>query len=319
MASINPDAPQTHLLNISQDCLTYADQTHMLDVLYASPPQTLLFEGGAENARLALALYWAMTINCGKKENDEQNIRVQPPCMQCPDCRQLMALESHDLLLFDGRIGNKQDEDEPGIFRALRMENMRGLKIALGSAPGHLRKRVVIITGMTMLREEALNSLLKILEEPTPYTLFCLLVGQREQILPTLVSRCFCLTLPWKTEISPETMAMAHELGRFLNSGKGFLNGIAAKGAIDSPGAENLLLACRQALASACKRQWQGNEQDLKNELALFFGKLAKDPHKLILVQNWINEASEMLALGVSPGRCLEGFATRLHVLALKN
>lgn len=297
------NSPQTDAA--SRKFADYPDQVGLLDSLAHNPPQSLLLEGGGPEGRSSLALYWAMTANC-------DSIRAASstsPCLECPTCRQIMAKEYPDTLLYDGRIGNRQDEENPGIIRALNMANMRQLKSILGSRPRSAAKRVVIIDGMSAVREEALNSLLKVLEEPSPDTLFVLLAPMRDQILPTLVSRSLCVTLPWQSGEEREVPAFAEELGVFLQTGRGFLNSIAAKGALDANLAQNVLLACQNALVKALE------SCSPRNSLDRFFSILSKNPAFVSQIRQWLAEAQEMLALGASPARCLEGFASRVHVL----
>ncbi|MDE5832871.1 MAG: DNA polymerase III subunit delta', partial [Desulfovibrio sp.] len=161
----------------------------------AAPPGVLLFEGGTEEKRLAAATRWAKTVNCPQKKDGK-------PCGECPVCRQIDARAYLDVWYFDGRISNKEDEENPGVVAALRIENIRKLKAAIGVKPHGEGKRIAIIQGMYSTREEALNTMLKTLEEPGDFTLFALLVPQRQQILPTLVSRSLCLPLPWESSAS---------------------------------------------------------------------------------------------------------------------
>ena len=79
------------------------------------------------------------------------------------------------------------------------MQRVRELKSRLRDAPHGQGRRVVLLMGLSLNRDEAANALLKALEEPSPTTVFVLLAPQREQLLPTLVSRSFCLTLPGRT------------------------------------------------------------------------------------------------------------------------
>lgn len=287
------------------DFSVYSDQLAILDSLAKNPPQSLLLEGGSAGGRLNLALYWAMTANC----ESVRSCAAERPCLKCATCHQILAREYPDTLLYDGRIGNRQDEENPGIIRALNMVNMRQLKSLLGTQPRNAARRIVIIDGMSVVREEALNSLLKVLEEPSPHTLFTLLAPLRDQILPTLVSRSLCITLPWKSAANTENSALAEELGVFLQTGRGFLNTIAAKGALDACIAQNLLLDCEYALVKTLEKS--------KPQTALekFFKTLNKEAAALAQIRIWLNEAREMLDLGVNPARCLEGFASRVNIL----
>lgn len=52
------------------------------------------------------------------------------------------------------------------------------------------RWKVAIVTDAELLRKEAANAFLKLLEEPTPRTVFVLTTSRAERLLPTIVSRC---------------------------------------------------------------------------------------------------------------------------------
>lgn len=278
--------------------------------LALAPPQTMLFEGGTEKDRLDLALYWAKTVNCPVALAQRAANQPAIPCGECVICRQIQANENIDLLIYDGRIGNKQDEEKPGPIRALRIENMRELKALNGTAPHGEGKRVAIFQGMSQTREEALNSLLKTLEEPSEHTLFALLAPQRQQLLPTLVSRSFCLTLPWRDCLTHEQDldAVALDLAQFLQSGRGFLDKIAQKGAVDMILAGRLLLMLQRSLIRVLAAKGRG---ELDGALA----PLAANPAKVALFTAWLNEAQAMLMGTVTPARVLEAFCSRLFSL----
>ena len=210
----------------------------VLNNLGAAPPQVLLLEGGSEAQRMDTARYWAMRINCPTAGT------TGIPCLACPSCQQIAAGEHLDLAAYDGRISNREDEENPGPVRAFNMERVRELKVRLRDAPHGQGRRVVLLMGLSLTRDEASNALLKALEEPSKTTVFVLLAPQREQLLPTLVSRSFCLTLPWPDchADDPEMQPWEDALAQFLVQGQGFLDKVAGKGAIDASGATRLLL-----------------------------------------------------------------------------
>lgn len=278
----------------------------IMNSLRSRPPQVILLEGGTESQRFDMALYWAMLSNCPAVAKDGD-----VPCMDCPTCRQIANLEHLDLRILDGRISNKQDEEKPDKIRALRMENIRELKEALGAKPHGAGKRAIILQGMGITREEALNSLLKMLEEPSPDTLFVLLTPQRHQILPTLVSRSFCISLPWTDSgaVNADMRELDAELGEFFASGRGLLEKIAAKGAVDGVAAGQIILSCQRALARVLgRRQGRTNLDD-----ALM--PLRQNPGRAALVCQWLTEAQKMLENSVSPARLLESLCTRIFLL----
>lgn len=278
--------------------------------LALAPPQTLLLEGGTEEERLSMALFWAMTANCPEAAARRTEGRAAEPCRVCAICRQIQANENLDVLIFDGRIPNRQDEESPGPIRALRMENMRELKSLSATAPHGPGKRVAIFQGMSQTREEALNSLLKTLEDPAPHTMFVLLAPQRQQLLPTLVSRSFCLTLPWRgsQEADAELAEWEIALAGFLETGSGLMERIGGKGVLDASLAGRIIMLCQRALVRALGARNQGG---LDRALA----PVARSATKMALASRWLAEAQEMLAALVAPARVLEAFWSRLFVL----
>lgn len=61
---------------------------------------------------------------------------------------------------------------------------------AMGFKPLEGRYKVAIMTDADLLRTEAANAFLKLLEEPTPQTVFVLTTSRADRLLPTIVSRC---------------------------------------------------------------------------------------------------------------------------------
>ena len=276
----------------------------VLDNLGAAPPQVLLLEGGSEAQRLDTARYWAMRINCPTADT------TGAPCLACPSCQQIAAGEHLDLAAYDGRISNRDDEENPGPVRAFNMERVRELKVRLRDAPHGQGRRVVLLMGLSLTRDEASNALLKALEEPSKTTVFVLLAPQREQLLPTLVSRSFCLTLPWPDchADDPEMQPWEDALAQFLVQGQGFLDKIAGKGAIDASGATRLLLCCQKAMSRILSGR-HNPARPLDAALVLLHGK------GRAAACQWFAEAQEALNYGVTPARVLETLAARLFAL----
>jgi DNA polymerase-3 subunit delta' len=286
--------------------------TVILRKLGRTPPQALLLEGGRENERLDAARYWAARCNCPHLDV------LDAPCLDCPVCRQIMAGEYSDLFLYDGRISNTDDQDNLGVIRAFAVETTRLLKRRLREAPHNAGRRVVVIMGIDQNRAGAANAMLKLLEDPLPDTIFVLLAPQREQLLPTLVSRSFCLMLPWPDihAQSGDTAAWEEKLAGFLRDGKDFLEEVAARGAVDARLAERLLLACQKACGAAFPLATPGTALDNtqpKGSLRDTFARL--DARGLTLAIKWIFEAQETLRLNVMPARVLEALAARLFGL----
>ena len=286
-------APALELAPLRQILLRLADV----------PPQVLLLEGGVENARAALARWWAALLNCPARG-------PQGPCLDCPDCLHIGAGEHLDCIALDGRISNKEDkedEDKPGQIRALTMDRVQALRALFGEAPHGAGRRVVILAGLeAQTRSEAANALLKTLEEPLAHSVFVLLAPQREQLLPTLVSRSWALTLPWPAtgEFSSVAQEWESALARFLEEGVGWFEHTPTRG-LEPARVQELLLACQKALAAALAGQ---ADRDLAR---CFASRL--DAGGLHAVGELLGRMQDALRYTVNPTLAADALATGLY------
>ncbi len=273
--------------------------------LSVNPPQVLLFDGGTEEERLSLARYWAALQQC---EHTAENTNKQP-CINCPICLTIGADINNDVLLFDGRISNKEDEENPKPIRALTKDNAVQIKSRVADATNSGKKRVIIMNGIEAKRSSAANTLLKVLEEPSPTSIFVLLAAQREQLLPTLVSRSWTLTLPWpKTHNIPaELQTFEQGLAGFLQNGKNWWPLVSNKGAVDLTKAIQVVLLCQKCLLPALAKQ--ENSSPLSN----CFARL--DYKQCSMISNCLDEAQESLYYQVNPARVLELLAARMFII----
>ncbi len=276
----------------------------VLHRLSRRPPQVLLFDGGTETQRRDMARYWSCCTLC---ESGHDGI----PCCMCSVCTRVAGDMHFDIMAYDGHVGQKEDEENPGFFRAFTAENARGVKARLLDSPNG-PYHIVFFTGIAESRPEAPNALLKILEEPSPTSLFVLLVPQREQILPTLVSRSLCLTLPWPDPFAREEDEMREltdRLAAFMSDQGAFLGTIGAASFLNQQKARAFFVACQKSLLRALA----GRATD---KLDSVFGGLT--PRAQDIVGSWIREADDMLQNArapVSPVRVLSAFAMNLYGL----
>ena len=78
------------------------------------------------------------------------------------------------------------DEDETKIY----IEDIRDLKSYLSLKPYFGPYKFVVINDADRLVSEASNAMLKLLEEPSPFTIIILVSSKPKLILPTVLSRC---------------------------------------------------------------------------------------------------------------------------------
>lgn len=64
------------------------------------------------------------------------------------------------------------------------------LRRTMSYRPSEAPYKVAILTDVDLMRVEAANAFLKLLEEPTPQTVFVLTTSRMERLLPTITSRC---------------------------------------------------------------------------------------------------------------------------------
>ncbi len=282
----------------------FASFLRRLNLLGSCPPQVLLIEGGTGEERYAAARWWACRCNC-------PCVNADGPCLACDVCRQIHAQEYMDVPAFDGCISNTQDEDAPGLVRALSMENVRALKSRLKDPPHGDGLRVVLLMGLERQRTSAANALLKVLEEPSDTNLFVLLAAQRAQLLPTLVSRAHCLVLPWPDPEggSPAEKSLVADLREFLRGGRGLFPRTGTKSFGRNEAACILDLVQKAVMRCLSGRS---SSEGLDPELA------GLDTAALASVSRWILEARQMLRDQTAPGRVVEAFMCRLYVLLLQ-
>ena len=118
------------------------------------------------------------------------------------------CMEFADLVLrklFPGELSQIEGRAHPDVVylepegksRTIHTDSMRERLIAPMSATAFSGGwKVGVIVGADRMETPAANSFLKLLEEPTPKTLFLLLTDRPDSILPTIVSRTQRIDLP---------------------------------------------------------------------------------------------------------------------------
>ncbi len=106
-----------------------------------------------------------------------KQVHQEKPCNICPGCIKFLSGNHPDFISLAPE------------GTAIKVDQVRRLKEAVSFAPLEGR-RVLLLQDIHTMRREAGNSLLKLLEEPPADNYFFLIGNSRNQILPTIVSRC---------------------------------------------------------------------------------------------------------------------------------
>ncbi len=284
----------------------------ILDRLGQDPPQVLILEGGEVDERFSLALWYAARLNCPS---------TAPPCLDCINCDicRLIGAYNAEVLTSDAKDGASGEKSILTNFNNLcvldgreatiTVNTIHELRRILAEAPHDTGKRVVILAEAQALSNNTPNMLLKMLEEPPAGVCFLLLTPQRERLLPTLVSRSWVATLAW-----PETGASAQanlqiwldELTTFISTGRGWLERTAAKGAVDTMLARQIIVALQKAQIAALTRPEE-------NTLSDILRTLSAGEH--LYLTDVLNQCQESINYGVKPALSLGWLGTQLYAI----
>lgn len=132
--------------------------------------QAILLYGETSSPLYETAMYLSQSLSC-----ETHSLA----CNQCPSCKRFLDGVHPDLMILDGNksVIKKSDIDELESFYAL--SNLE---------KNH--RSVYIIHRIENITDEALNALLKFLEEPEGTVTAILTTNNRNRVLPTILSRC---------------------------------------------------------------------------------------------------------------------------------
>jgi len=161
--------PQTFAEIIGQEhivqTLTNAISSGMVSHAY-------LFSGPRGSGKTTIARLLAKAVNCQNRKGNEYE-----PCNKCSSCLEIMEGRSMDLIEIDAASHRGIDE-------------IRELKDGIRFVPTKSKYKVFIIDESHQLTKEAVNALLKTLEEPPAHAIFVLATTEIHKMIPTIISRC---------------------------------------------------------------------------------------------------------------------------------
>lgn len=155
-------------------------------VIHNSLCHAYLITGSAGVGRHTLATRLVQSINCEKPP------APGVPCRTCRTCQQIEAGKNIDVMVIEA-------EQEGG---KLTVDQVREATKFLSLMPYASSHKVIIFLRFQEANDQAVNALLKTLEEAPAYAILILLADNAEQLLPTIVSRCEVIRLrPLKHEV----------------------------------------------------------------------------------------------------------------------
>ncbi len=134
------------------------------------PSHAYLFTGPAAVGKTTVARAVAQALVCERGEG--------PPCGACPTCRRVAEGRYPDVQLVKAEKNT------------IQIDQVRSLQADAAIAPLEGRRKVFIIREIERATPPAANALLKTLEEPAPHVVLLLTSNRRDQVLPTILSRC---------------------------------------------------------------------------------------------------------------------------------
>ncbi len=140
-------------------------------------PHALLFEGPIGSGRRTLARLVAAAAVCRSEGNR--------PCGHCPACHKALNSIHPDITELGG-------SDEA---RSFHIDAVRALREEAHILPNEAPVRVFILCDVQNMTDQAQNALLKLLEEPPSHVRLLLTCENRSQLLETVRSRLFSVTL----------------------------------------------------------------------------------------------------------------------------
>ncbi len=188
-------------------------QTLLSAIRSGRMPHAYLFHGGEGVGKDAVAIELARVLHCQRSREEA--------CGQCDSCRTITSMQHPDVRLVVALPvgkGEKSDDaplaklTEPEIktiqeeYRAkgenpyhriaipraniIKINSIREVRRESSMSTVQRGRRIFIISEADQMGDEASNTLLKTLEEPSGDTMLILTTSHKDALLPTILSRC---------------------------------------------------------------------------------------------------------------------------------
>lgn len=160
-------------------------------------PGALLFAGPDGVGKKNLALMLARALNCERRAPGGENFCGE--CLRCRKAEEMLASTREDLerrraikdatKRVDGLVYFDLQLIEP-ITRYILTEQVRQLRSVAYTHPFEFPRRVFVIDQAQAVHWQAMDLLLKVLEEPPETTVLILISSSSHELRPTVRSRC---------------------------------------------------------------------------------------------------------------------------------
>jgi len=131
-----------------------------------------ILSGPRGSGKTTIARLLAKAVNCRERKEGQFE-----PCGKCSSCLEIKEGRSLDLIEIDAASHRGIDD-------------IRELRDGIKFAPVKEKYKVFIIDESHQLTKEAVNALLKTLEEPPAHAIFIMATTEIHKMIPTIISRC---------------------------------------------------------------------------------------------------------------------------------
>ncbi len=272
-----------------------------------------LFYGPEGTGKRAAAIEMAKALQCVREEPEA--------CGECPACVKVGRLVHPDVQVMFPYPGDVDETEvgerlrllaanpyavidfirRPSLGDTARVTNKQAiytvarvhqeLRRVMSFKPVEGRHKVAILTDVEFMRVEAANAFLKLLEEPTPRTVFILITSRTDKLLPTILSRCQRLRFdPLSVEAIEEALQTRAGLAPEAAGILARMSNGSYSAALEL-GENEELLANRAMVVEFMRLAYTGNIDKLSDQVTSL-SALGRERLKgwLILLMSWIRD-----------------------------
>lgn len=157
-----------------------------------------IFEGVSGSGKKAMAKFVSQALFCQHKTESSVG-----PCLTCDTCQNIEAEQHVDTVIVEKSA------------TTIKVDQIRQLKSELTTSGLESSRKVIIIDEADTMTTSAANSLLKFLEEPQGDIILFLLATSKQNLLPTIVSRC--QVIAFRTQPLDQRVEALRQLGLTSN------------------------------------------------------------------------------------------------------